>query len=164
MYWEYINIMEYCRRKAFDVFKTDDNANTFLVIFQNSFMMKLTGSSLLFVGVICEEVYMTLPENVVASDPIGGEYYVGHKLHLDCEFYHQLFGSTMIECQRNGTWSGGDTYCVKSRCYENAHDGGHQSHQVISRPEVFCKKGVFKNFAKFTGKHVCQSLFFNKVF
>ena len=28
---------------------------------------------------------------------------------------------------------------------------------------VFCKKGVLKNFAKFTGKHLCQSLFFNKV-
>ena len=25
------------------------------------------------------------------------------------------------------------------------------------------KKGVFRNFAKFTGKHLCQSLFFNKV-
>ena len=32
-----------------------------------------------------------------------------------------------------------------------------------SRPEVFCKKGVVRNFAKFTGKHLCQSLFFNKV-
>ena len=32
-----------------------------------------------------------------------------------------------------------------------------------SRPEVFCKKGVLRNFAKFTGKHLCQSLFFNKV-
>ena len=32
-----------------------------------------------------------------------------------------------------------------------------------SCPEVFCKKGVLKNFAKFTGKHLCQSLFFNKV-
>ena len=29
--------------------------------------------------------------------------------------------------------------------------------------EVFCKKGVFRNFTKFTGKHQCQSLFFNKV-
>ena len=27
-----------------------------------------------------------------------------------------------------------------------------------SRPEVFCKKGVFRNFTKFTGKHHCQSL------
>ena len=32
-----------------------------------------------------------------------------------------------------------------------------------SRPEVFCTKGVLKNFAKFTGKHLSQSLFFNKV-
>ena len=32
-----------------------------------------------------------------------------------------------------------------------------------SRPEVFCKKGVLKNFAKFSRKHLCQSLFFNKV-
>ena len=32
-----------------------------------------------------------------------------------------------------------------------------------SRPEVFCKKGVLRNFAKFTGKHLCQGLFFNKV-
>ena len=31
-----------------------------------------------------------------------------------------------------------------------------------SRPEIFCKKGVLKNFAKFTGKHLCQSFFFNK--
>ena len=33
------------------------------------------------------------------------------------------------------------------------------NHRSI-RPEVFWKKGVFKNFAKFTGKHLCQSLFF----
>ena len=32
-----------------------------------------------------------------------------------------------------------------------------------SRPEVFCKKGVLRNFAKFTGKDLCQSLFFNEV-
>ena len=32
-----------------------------------------------------------------------------------------------------------------------------------SRPEVFCKKGVLRNFAKFTRKHLCQNLFFNKV-
>ena len=32
-----------------------------------------------------------------------------------------------------------------------------------SRPEVFCKKGVPKNFAKFTGKHLCRSLFLTKL-
>ena len=30
-------------------------------------------------------------------------------------------------------------------------------------PEVFCKKGILINFASFTGKHLCHSLFFNKV-
>ena len=32
-----------------------------------------------------------------------------------------------------------------------------------SRPKVFCVKGVLRNFTKFTGKHLCQSLCFNKV-
>ena len=39
------------------------------------------------------------------------------------------------------------------------------SHSPVrsSRPDVFCKKGILSNFAKFTGKHLCHSLFFNKV-
>ena len=32
-----------------------------------------------------------------------------------------------------------------------------------SCPEVFCKKDVLRNIAKLTGKHLCQSLFFDKV-
>ena len=32
-----------------------------------------------------------------------------------------------------------------------------------SRPDVFCEKGVLRNFAKFTGKHLCPNLIFNKV-
>ena len=32
-----------------------------------------------------------------------------------------------------------------------------------SCPEVFCRKSVLRNFAKFTGKRLCQRLFFNKV-
>ena len=32
-----------------------------------------------------------------------------------------------------------------------------------SRLEVFCKKCVLRNFTKFTGKRLCQSLIFNKV-
>ena len=31
-----------------------------------------------------------------------------------------------------------------------------------SRPEVFCKKDVVRNFTRFTGQHLCQSLVFNK--
>ena len=32
-----------------------------------------------------------------------------------------------------------------------------------SHLEVFCKKGVLENFAKFAGKNLCHSLFFNEV-
>ena len=32
-----------------------------------------------------------------------------------------------------------------------------------SRQEVLCEKGVLRNFTKFTGKQLCQGLFFNKV-
>ena len=37
--------------------------------------------------------------------------------------------------------------------------GGYRS----SHRSCSVRKGVLKNFAKFTGKHLCQSLFFNKV-
>ena len=32
-----------------------------------------------------------------------------------------------------------------------------------SRPEVFCTKGILRNFTKFTGKHLRQSLFLIKL-
>ena len=44
-----------------------------------------------------------------------------------------------------------------SICYYNTYDNQKQP------PEVFCKKGVLRNFVKFTGKHLCQVLFYNKV-
>ena len=38
-------------------------------------------------------------------------------------------------------------------------------YQIDRRSHRRCslRKGVLRNFAKFTGKHLCQSLFFNKV-
>ena len=36
------------------------------------------------------------------------------------------------------------------------------SHFRSSRPEMFCKKGVLRNFPRVTGKHSCQSLFSNE--
>ena len=46
------------------------------------------------------------------------------------------------------------------------HSKFFQLHLIVSRSrrlEVFCKKAVQRNFAKFTGIHLCQCLFFNKV-
>ena len=39
----------------------------------------------------------------------------------------------------------------------------HFSKFRSSHLEVLCKKGVIINFVKFTGKHLCQRLFFNNV-
>ena len=41
------------------------------------------------------------------------------------------------------------------------HHHGYYSVAVVRRCSM--KKGVLRNFAKSTGKHLCQSLFFNKV-
>ena len=39
----------------------------------------------------------------------------------------------------------------------------HQNTYKGSRPVVFCKKSVLKDFAKVIGKHLRQSVFFDKV-
>ena len=39
----------------------------------------------------------------------------------------------------------------------------HNKELTEAATEVFYVKGVLRNFTKFTGKHLCQSLFFNKV-
>ena len=41
--------------------------------------------------------------------------------------------------------------------------GNYLNELRSSRPEVFCEKGVLRNFAKFTGKHLCQGLFLMKL-
>ena len=40
---------------------------------------------------------------------------------------------------------------------------GDIAYSRSSLPEMFCKYVVLKNFAKFTGKHLCWSLFLDKV-
>ena len=45
----------------------------------------------------------------------------------------------------------------------NKTSGISSSKYRSSHRRCSIKKGVLKNLAKFTGKHLCQSLFFNKV-
>ena len=49
---------------------------------------------------------------------------------------------------------------LKFHCYPEEIQ---RSFSRSSRQEVFCKKGALRNSAEFTGKHLCQGLFFNKV-
>ena len=51
----------------------------------------------------------------------------------------------------------------RSTDYYNADVCKDPNNYRSSRPEVFCRKRVLNNFARFTGKQLCQSLFFNKV-
>ena len=43
---------------------------------------------------------------------------------------------------------------------DNKNIGKYRPSFRSSRPEVFCKNGALRNFAKFTGMHLCQSLVF----
>ena len=45
-----------------------------------------------------------------------------------------------------------------TRKYSKVHYFTNNTNFKNSRPEVFCKNGVLKNFPKFTGKHLCQGL------
>ena len=47
--------------------------------------------------------------------------------------------------------------------FRNVFKNGEVKPVKSSRPEVFCKKDVLRNFTKFTRKPLCRSLFFNKV-
>ena len=59
-----------------------------------------------------------------------------------------------------------ETFKIKKYQYER-FQGFLAKHRTAifrnSRPEVFCRKGAHRNFTKFKRKHLCQSLFFNKV-
>ena len=62
------------------------------------------------------------------------------------------------------------TYDFKHKIYHNIYQNLAKDFTFRTllnvrsgRLEVFCKKDVLRNFAKFTGKHLRQSLSFNKV-
>ena len=74
-------------------------------------------------------------------------------------FYHHVW--LHIICQ--GIEKMGEKQFSPSFLKLNILHGSFEPMGWSSRPEVFCRKGVLRNFAKFTGKHLCQSFFFNKV-
>ena len=73
-----------------------------------------------------------------------------------------MIGVKLFVCyKKSGTLKGLKQNCslTKVGWIQNFLKSGYRS----SRPEVFCEKGVLRNFAKFTGKYLCQSCFLNKV-
>ena len=84
----------------------------------------------------------------------------------------QIYGSkhySLSQVWNNFTKSLHD-YQVRSRISKYPMKNSHYenfwldtSEYRCCRPEVFCRKSVLKNFAKFKGELLCQSLFFEKV-
>ena len=90
-------------------------------------------------------------------------------LHRD-SLKHQKFFDPVWSCQTHQWWSILRKYLATSThelflqeiCTIDVWEGLIYLFRS-SRLEVFCKKDALRNFAKFSGKHLCQSLFFNKV-
>ena len=72
-----------------------------------------------------------------------------------------------LSCMKRQSSKSFPLYKVIKFCFSEfwlAHSALHSNaHLRNSHLEVFCKKDVRKNSAKFPRKHPCQSLFFNKV-
>ena len=52
---------------------------------------------------------------------------------------------------------------ISGKFYVRYYQGAQNSSIEKQSPGGVTLKGVLKNFTKFTGKHLCQSVFFNKV-
>ena len=75
----------------------------------------------------------------------------------DIEWYQSF--SMQILCFRE-TRQVSKSFCTAQHFF---FDKFESLHIRSSRPQVFCKEGVLENFAKVIGKHLRQSLLFNKV-
>ena len=72
--------------------------------------------------------------------------------HLCC-----LFGTIL------GSLSQEMLYC-HLYCNSKGYFSSSEAYWQKQPPAVFYKKGVLTNFSKFTGKHLCQSLFFKRLY
>ena len=79
----------------------------------------------------------------------------------NCEVVSKYINANVSLVQSNDSEeSSDDCKMIKNSC---SGANGQFKKEKGSRPEVFCKNGVLTNFAKFTGKHLCQSLLLIKL-
>ena len=110
-------------------------------------------------------VNIALPSSMYDKDKGKSHIILRRKAVIFCLIVKPVFGNIIITAklilQQNFTlWGLTSTNCslgskatIKLLLKRCRH----------SRPAVFCKKGVLRNFSKFTGKDLCQSIFVNKV-
>ena len=75
----------------------------------------------------------------------------------------QFIGTSQLVINKKSRFSFKFCYLQDGTCKLNIHIFASKWKRRSSRLDVVCKKGVLRNLAKFTGKHLCQSLYFNKV-
>ena len=77
-------------------------------------------------------------------------------------FHYTFIPKTCVPWRKNhfGLFLNANTRSGRSK---NAYQIDYRRLYKSSHQRCSVKKGVLRNFAKFTGKHLCQSLFFNKV-
>ena len=117
---------------------------------------------------LIHSVYLPENENIVEQEDISMSRKIDqtlkiHKLEIKCiqngDTYINFFKNADHEDPFNGQWYGDENEIICGHIETSESDDECQKQS----PGSFYKKGVLKNFAKLTGKHLCQSLFFNKV-
>ena len=76
---------------------------------------------------------------------------ISYKIHLITVNHFTGKENTISHSNELGIFTENDDY-----------DPSHGNNYRSCRPEVFCKKGVPRNFTKFTGECLYKSLFFNR--
>ena len=83
--------------------------------------------------------------------------FINHVVMFMMSIYVDLFGVCFVHCLLrwfiSATWQAANNTFTEKQTMKGRS----------SRPHVFYKIRVLKKFSKFTGKHLCQSLLFNKV-
>ena len=96
---------------------------------------------------------------------IIGNWFHENVMVLNAKNYHYMYfgnGSQNDDFIFNGIKSLDTRFFYKQHFYKQSQaEIGKKSRSSHQRCSM--KKVVLRNFAKFTGKYVCQSLFFNKV-
>ena len=97
------------------------------------------------------------------SEILKNNFFAEHLRRTACGHLHSLNNLTVFLQSSE---------LIETRLFRfaNMFYHGHQAwwiswalHLEKFRSSLFCKKGVLRNFEKFTEQHMCQSLFFNKV-
>ena len=77
-----------------------------------------------------------------------------------------IVSGTSVFLWKNTPIAASEVFSLKHCCGRNLFQLVQQNHFLIfksSHPELFCQKGVLKNFTKFPGKHPVPEPPFNKV-